>query len=375
MDALPSRVVSQKPTDPSQPRRRGLGRHPGKARAVGRKMAALSLVLISVTACQSQQEIEAQREAFKRAGPIEIEVDESKLTEAEKPSGPYQVVPGDVLEIYMPRVLATVQEELVISERRGGYHLTRVNSNGEITVPLLGYVDVDGLTLQAIEEKLVRMYHPDLMQQPPTVVTKVEEYFTQPVSIIGAIQDAGTYDLRRREMSLVTLISKAGGLRQKGAGVIRIERENGEKMEPILLPVHGADLNFTDVGLKAGDVVKVEPLERQVISVIGLVENPTTIPYTNPNQEITLFQAIANAGGLHVIADPKYATVYRQNQEGQIVSARFPIIGDEVKQAGSVTLQPGDVVAVEHTAMTQFRVILSRVLRIGINLGRSSFWD
>ena len=326
--------------------------------------------------CQSRLATEEAHEAFRKAGPVEMKVDESRITRAKKPQGAYRVGPGDVLRIYMPRVLGTVQDKLVLGEENASYHQTRVDSKGRITVPLLGRVKVEDLTLQGIGEKLVNGYHPELMQEPPSVVARVDEFYTQPVTVIGAVEEPGTYDLRRREMSLTTLLSKAEGIRDEGASAIRIRRENGEaRTEPILLPVEGLDVEFRDVALKAGDVVEVKRLDRQSIAVVGLVKKPTTIEYEDPTDEFTLMQALALAGGLNEVAGPEHATVYRQNREGEVVGAKFDVKGSgSVPKGADVKLKPGDIVAVEPTAVTSFRVILTKVLRIGIDL-EDSFRD
>ena len=72
---------------------------------------------------------------------------------------------------------------------------------------------------------------------------------------------------------------------------------------------------------------------------------------------------------LNDIADPKYATVYREKADGEIVAARFRVIGEgTVPDGAKIQLKHGDVVAVEHTAMTRTRVLAAEMVRIGIGV-------
>jgi protein involved in polysaccharide export with SLBB domain len=267
--------------------------------------------------------------------------------------------------------------------------MARINSSGEISVPLLGYVNIEGKTLLELEEYLTRLYHPKFLKEPPTIVASVQSYYTVPVTVMGGVNSPGTYELRRQELSLVYLLSRAGGIGGRtdageetpGARAVRIRRaiqdtgnENPQSRideEVIILPVEGVDIDFVDVALKPGDVVEVERMDPRTISVIGLVRAPGVFPYS-PRRHYAILDAIALAGGLNDIADPKYATVYRMDQSGQLVAYRFRISGwGKVKQDAATLLKPGDVVAVEQTVETSLRVLMAQIVRVGFNVGDS----
>jgi hypothetical protein len=145
----------------------------------------------------------------------------------------------------------------------------------------------------------------------------------------------------------------------------------GTPTQTLVLPVRGLNIPFTDVTLEEGDTVVVEPPREQLVSVVGLVTHPGNMPYP-PNGRYTLIQAIAFAGGLDLIADPRYITVYRLTSEGEIVSVTFRLVKPrhqpQLTDALALPLKPGDVVSVEHTLRTRINVFFDRVFRISLGV-------
>jgi hypothetical protein len=78
-------------------------------------------------------------------------------------------------------------------------------------------------------------------------------------------------------------------------------------------------------------------------------------------------QAIGFAGGLNIIAEPRYVTIYRLKRDGTCVSAIFPIRGNKkVVDASNTLIKPGDIVAVEHTLRTRTALFIDRIFRINV---------
>lgn len=144
--------------------------------------------------------------------------------------------------------------------------------------------------------------------------------------------------------------------------------------KPIVLPVKGLDIPFADVQLREGDRVEIERLMPKEFAVIGLVNRPGAFPY-KPGAEYTLAQALAHAGGLDRISEPRYVNVYRQNSDGKIVSAVFNVKKD-FKDTVDLEIKPGDVIAVQETPRTRRNLILSEIINIntGIYVRPQDFW-
>lgn len=314
----------------------------------------------------------AQLTEFNNAGPVQPVVDVETLVKAKQPTGLYRVVAGDVLELHMPAIVHEMIPDL--SQPEGIVpHLCRIDDSGNITLPIVGERPVAGRTLSEIEAATVAAYYPRFIIDRPTVVARVVEYRPAKVSIVGGVDQPGIYELRSDEMSLVSLLMKAGGIVKDGAGVIRIRRD-GETVEakPVLLPIQGLNIPFTDAALREGDTVEVERLNPEVFTVIGLVNKVGAFPYP-PSVRYNLLQVLSFAGGLNDIADPQYAKVYRQDAAGKMVAVAFKVKGTALTDASNTLIKPGDVIAVEHTLRTDFRQILAEVLRInaGVNVGAS----
>lgn len=142
-------------------------------------------------------------------------------------------------------------------------------------------------------------------------------------------------------------------------------------IQTLVLPVRGLNIPFADVVLEEGDTVVVEPPREQSISIVGLVARPGNMLYP-PGARYTLLQAIAFAGGLDLVANPRYVSVYRLAPDGHIVSATFQLVNPRRQQQLTDTLalplKPGDVVSVEHTPRTRTNVFFDRVFRISLGL-------
>lgn len=314
---------------------------------------------------------------FNDAGAISFALDTKRLIKSEMNRGPYRVVPNDLVELQMPMKLqmvnATSEDSYQIEECRP--YVCRVDDNGAISLPIVGVAEVAGKTLLEIEAFIKSLYCPRYVITPPTVVTSIKEYKKPRVSVTGAVNKPGVYDLRSDQMSVVSVLMEAGGIVDDGAAMIRIIRSendaDGEPVEPLMLPVKGMNMPFADVSLKDGDILEIEHIENQVFTVMGLVKKEGSFKYP-PDAEYNLLNAIAFAGGINSTADPRYARIYRQAEDGSVVDATFSIQpGRDRSQALNVKIKPGDVISLEPTNRTKMNLLLADVLNIRAGLNAS----
>jgi protein involved in polysaccharide export with SLBB domain len=329
--------------------------------------ALLTLTCVGCQGLSQGDAVSAELAAFENAGQMPPVIDLEKLTKAPPPSGLYRVVAGDVLELQLPTVAVSASPE---PSSKVETCLSRVCPGGSIRLPIVGDVQVMGQTLTEIESAVAAAYYPQYVVEPPAVVAKVVEYASIRVSVQGAVKEPGAYDLHSDERSLVPALMKAGGIVPEGAGQIRIRRSGAEDAETVNLPVKGVNVPFADVALFDGDAVEVERFDTPVLTVLGLVNKPGVFP-CQPGVQYTLMQALAMAGGVHSVAQPELAKVYRRDADGKTVSATFRIDPAGSGSSARVALRPGDVVAVEPTVATQTRLFLSQLLRLGLGLNAS----
>lgn len=121
----------------------------------------------------------------------------------------------------------------------------RIGTNGTISMPLLGQVEVSGLTVQEIEEKLAILLLDGYLKKPKVSVS-VLEY--RPFYINGEVENPGSYPYRRG-LTVEKAITLAGGF---------TNRADRKKIE--LVPEKDKETRGI-VGLKAsiqpGDVITV----------------------------------------------------------------------------------------------------------------------
>ncbi|MBN1126250.1 MAG: SLBB domain-containing protein [Sedimentisphaerales bacterium] len=352
------------------------------ARRSTRQLCCLGGVVIAFlflsSGCSDNVQVstEEQLKEFLQAGPLAPQVDVDALNCARIITGEYRLVQGDLLELQIPAVLHTTSpSSKPITPGTSGPHLCRVQDDGMITLPVIGAIAAEDKTISEIEKAVTDAYYPLYLTWRPAIVTRVIEPRTFKVSITGAVEKPGLYELRHDQMTLVSVIMEAGGIVEDGAAVIRIDQAQTES--PLVLPVKGLNIPFSDVVLAEGAQVEVEGLNPEVFTVVGLVNHPGAYPYP-ANVRYTLMQALAFAGGVNDIANPRFVRVYRCKTDGELVDATFALKGTHPAAAPNVLLKPGDVVAVEQTPRTHANLLMAEMLQLRIGataLGTYTHWE
>jgi len=237
----------------------------------------------------------------------------------------------------------------------------RIDLNGNLNVPLAGRIHAAGLTIEELEgqvgQRLVRYV------KDPEVVAAVTEFNSQPVSVLGAVNNAGIKQVTGRK-TLFEVLSLAGGLNQYAGNTIMITR-NLDK-GPIPLPGAMTDatgqfsvgsvsvktiLNATDpvqnVVILPGDIISVSKAD--VIYAVGQVTKPGGFPL-NQDQNLSALQVLSLAGGLTRTAALGKAQIVRT-----VAGSSDPTeIAVNLKQimagkAPDVPLQPNDILFVPNS--------------------------
>lgn len=143
-----------------------------------------------------------------------------------------------------------------------------VSAEGNIVLPLLGRIEIKGLTIAEAEKKITDLLAQDYLVNPIVVIEvaarllekESEEAIKRSVSILGQVQKPGTYEFPPEgKMTLLEVISKAGGFTdvanvkkirviRKGKGKNSVISANAESI------IGGRD---ADVPLETDDVIHV----------------------------------------------------------------------------------------------------------------------
>jgi len=173
----------------------------------------------------------------------------------------------------------------------------RVADDGSITIPLLGRLQVAGLTKGELEALIARLLEERFVRNPQVTIF-VKEYESKKVAVSGAVKKPDTYEMLG-EKTLLEMISMAGGLdRDLGKEIIVFRPAEGgtERLAiPLEKLVYQGDPALNILVLP-GDIIYVPTLEKVRIFVAGAVKNPNL--YEVPRAEpVTVLKAVTLAGG------------------------------------------------------------------------------
>ena len=156
----------------------------------------------------------------------------------------YRVGSNDVLDVEVFGV-----EELSRS--------VRVSQGGEISMPLVGVMQVAGLTVSEVEEAIEAKLREQYMEDPQVTVF-IAEYMSQRVTVEGAVREPGIYSLTGRT-SLLQVIAISKGLDQLAnpAGIVVYRELEGRR--------YAAAFDIREI--RAGRMVDPEVLGNDIVVV------------------------------------------------------------------------------------------------------------
>lgn len=254
---------------------------------------------------------------------------------AETASAPeYRVGPGDVLD-----VVVFGNDDLSRS--------TTVQTNGTVSLPLLGDVSVAALTLPEIKTKLTSLLARDYLVNPQVDV-KVKEYQSQFVTVIGEVNSPGRKPLRGRTR-LVDALVEAGGFTPRASGEVVISRVEGTfaggqrslKMRLGTGSLTPQDQINLEIPLMSGDIITASP--KYYVTVEGEVMRPNRYVLEG---DLTVSGAISSAGGLTRFGSQTVKVRRVDPQTGQTTIFEVDLKDVRRGKAADPALQPNDVVSV-----------------------------
>ena len=113
------------------------------------------------------------------------------------------------------------------------------------------------------------------------------------------------------------------------------------------------------------EVKKYQMESQRVFAVVGLVQNSGVFPYP-ADVEYTVMEALAFAGGLDMVADPRYLKIYRKDAGGGLVSATFSVDKESMSDTYALAVKPGDLIYVDHTLRTRINKLVADVFHITV---------
>ncbi|MBW2248658.1 MAG: SLBB domain-containing protein [Deltaproteobacteria bacterium] len=232
----------------------------------------------------------------------------------------YVVGEGDVLKI-------------VVYENEDLTTTVRISGEEIILVPLIGRVDVKGLSISQIDEKIKNRLADGYLVDPHVSIF-IEEFRSKNVTVLGQINKPGLYELQE-ETTLLELLSKAGGVKDDAGSHAIIKRKHQPDGNPAkiirvdlkrLLEEGDTTLNVTVMDQDSIYITKAD-----LFYINGQVKKPAAYKW---DPDTTLLKAVTMAGGFTDIASRRRIKIIRKinGKEAVLSKARVDesILPDDI---------------------------------------------
>lgn len=257
----------------------------------------------------------------------------------------YILGPDDVLEV-------------IVWDNPDLSKIITIRSDGYISLPLIGDIKAEGLTPEALANRVK-----DLLKEyivSPKVTVAVNEFKMLNVSVVGAAVKQGTYPVKPGTR-LLEVLAMAGVL-EKQAELEEVTLTRNEVIITINLDKLLREGGHQNYLLQSGDVIYI-PYTNRVVYILGEVKNPGSYPL---DKMTTPADVLAMAGGPNDRADLKSVKIIRRdgNKETEIVNLEKFL---DNKAPDSITyLEDGDIVQVAETNSINWEKIFTYAAGIKI---------
>lgn len=225
----------------------------------------------------------------------------------------------------------------------------RIGDNGDLYLPLIGYVPIAGLSVEEAQALIEKRLADGGFVKNPHVELLRDQQGAQGVSVLGQIAKPGVYPVLG-PMRLFDLISAAGGLTDRaGRSATITHRNQPDKPETVELERNLEDKPESNVAVLAGDTVVVRKAD--VVYVVGEVGRPSG--FLMETGHLTVLQAIAMAGGTTRTAKLSGVRIIRKGPTG-MTETTVPLQKILSAKAPDVTMEADDILFVPNSAAKAF---------------------
>jgi polysaccharide export outer membrane protein len=192
---------------------------------------------------------------------------------------------------------------------------TRISESGQLTVPLLGQVQVGGLSVAAAEKKIGDALEKGGYLKKAQVNMLITALTSQQVSVLGQVNRPGRYPVEGKR-KVLDLLAMAGGISTEGGDTVGLVRtRNGTTTREIIDVVdmvRKGELN-RDYEVAGGDIIYVERAPRAYVT--GEVQRPGPLRI---ERGMTIQQAVSAGGGLTPRGSNNGMRVTRRDANGGV---------------------------------------------------------
>lgn len=274
-----------------------------------------------------------------------------------------RLVPGDTLRIMFAQ-LAQGDSALFAPLSSGGTLLEgiRVDGKGVISLPYVGRVKVEGLTVGETEDLLRKRLREQVVD--PQVLVELVGDWSGSVLVAGAVKTPGRIGGRDGPLTILDAVNRAGGPALP-AHEINVVVRNGQTARVI---PYDEVLAGKNEPLPPRSEIVLEPSLKQFVAM-GALTSPGlhSLPMRNAN----LLQALGIAGGLNdKAADATGVFVFRLAKDESGAAQQALVFRLNMRQPESIFLakefgvQPDDVIYVSNAPMYEWQKIITPIVQV-----------
>jgi len=218
---------------------------------------------------------------------------------------------------------------------------SRVNSNGNISIPLIGYVRLAGLSSSGAETAIETQLREGHVVNDPHVSVYVKEYMSSGISVAGEVVKPGVYSAVGPHR-LFDILQSAGGLTERAASRATISHRGDEHPITIEFSMDSVQMASSNVELLPGDTVFVA--KAGIVYVLGEVGKPGGY-VLNSTGGVTLLRVVAAAGGPTHVASVGRTRMLRRTPTG-LQELRVPLKELLHAKVADIPVQADDIIYV-----------------------------
>ena len=209
---------------------------------------------------------------------------------------------------------------------------SRVSESGTITYPLIGTVDIGGLSIEAAEKRIAKGLKDGGFVQKPQVNIILIQVRGNQVSVLGQVNRPGRFPLETANNRVSDVLAMAGGIVPSGSDTVVLTgiREGKPFRREIDFPAIFIDnKSDEDIPVSGGDVIYVH--RAPVFYIYGEAQRSGSYRI---ERGMTVQQALAQAGGPTLRGTEDKIRVHRRMPGGEIsrlsLEAHEPVQADDV---------------------------------------------
>jgi len=279
--------------------------------------------------------------------------------------GPYRIGPGDVVGITVldhPEIVfsatpaTTVADPASVSPAPGFI----VSNTGQLSYPYAGSLVVSGMTIQEMEDALVKRLA--RVYKNPQLAVRVEAFRSKRAYVEGEIRQPGLLVFTDIPMTLSEAINRAGGVTPAGdRSAVNLTRD-GKTTRINLMAMADAGIDPSRIPLKSGDMIYVRHRDESKVTVMGEVNQQLGLLMRNGH--LSLNDALTEAGGVNLTtANPLQIYVIRNEEKGgQSIFHLDAATPTAIAMADGFDLRAKDVVYVDPVPLVQWNRVLNLIL-------------